>query len=59
MKRLFTWLFVLALAALNWAALHDILKGEQDVWMEWTIVAASFLLFVAYVLRKTREARKT
>ena len=55
MKRLFTWLFALALAALNLAALHDILKGEPDVWMEWTFVAAGCLLIVAYAVRKTRK----
>lgn len=58
MKRLFFWLFVLALAALNWAALHDILIGEQDVWMEWTFVSASLFLFIAYVIRKTRESHE-
>ena len=55
MKLLFTWLFVLVLAALNWAALHDILKGEPDVWMEWTFVAAGFLLIIACAVRKTRK----
>jgi len=58
MKRFFFWVFVLALAALNWAALHDILKGEQDVWMEWTIVFLSALLLLSYLVRKIREPRK-
>jgi hypothetical protein len=57
MKRLFFWLFVLAVLALNWAALHDILKGEPDTWMEWTFVIASALLLSAYLLRRSREAK--
>ena len=57
MKRLFFWLFFIALVALNWAALHDILKGEQDVWTEWTFVIASALLLLAYLSRKLRKAR--
>jgi len=55
MKRLFFWLFVLALAALNWAALHDILKGEPNPWMEWAFVIASAMLLAVYTLRKVRE----
>lgn len=39
MKRFFFWLWVTTLAALNWAALHDIIKGEPNVWMEWTVVS--------------------
>jgi hypothetical protein len=55
MRKLFVALFVLALLALNWAALHDILKGEPDVWMEWSIVALSVLLLVVYSIRRIRQ----
>lgn len=48
MKQIFFWGFVLALAALNWAALHDILTGESNVWMEWSFVIGSALLVVVY-----------
>ena len=58
MKRFLFWLFVLAVAALNWAALHDILKGEKNVWAEWTTVVATVLLLTAYLVRKSREAKK-
>jgi len=57
MKRLFFWLFVPVVGAINWAALHDILKGEPNPWMEWTFVIASAFLLSAYSLRKSREAR--
>ena len=52
MKRILFWLFVLALAALNWAALHDILKGEPDVWLEWTTVVISVALLGVWAGRR-------
>jgi len=54
MKRFLFWSFVLALAAVNWAALHDILKGEPNLWMEWAFVLASALLLLTHTLRKVR-----
>jgi len=57
MKRFFFWLFILALAALNWAALHDVLTGEPNTWMEWSIVIASALLLAVYTFRKVRAPR--
>lgn len=57
MNKIFFWLFVIILAAFNWAALHDILKGEQDVWAEWATVAATFFLLIVYLLRKFRETK--
>jgi hypothetical protein len=56
MKRILFRLFVLALAAVNWAALHDILKGERDVWREWSFVLGSVLLLSAYLFRKLNHA---
>ena len=41
----------LVLLALDWAALHDNIKGEQDVWMEWSFVLLSLILLVV-VIRK-------
>jgi len=43
---------ILALAAINWAALHDILKGEQNVWMEWSFVSGSAFLLLLFLARK-------
>lgn len=57
MKKLFFWGFVLVLAALNWAALHDILKGEPNPWMEWIFFTASATLLVVYGLRKIRQTK--
>ena len=56
MKKLFVTLFILALLALNWAALHDILHGEPDAWMEWSVVILSALLLTVYSLRKVRQS---
>jgi len=50
---LFGWL---VLTALNWAALHDIIKGEPDTRLEWTFFLASAAL-VTLALIKTRHPR--
>jgi hypothetical protein len=50
MTRVVFWFVVLSLAAINWAALHDILKGEANVWMEWSVVAVSALLLAVYLI---------
>lgn len=55
MQKLFNSLFILALLALNWAALHDILHGEPNTWMEWSVVLLSILLLIAYSIRKFRQ----
>ncbi len=57
MKLLLVFLTALMLAALDWAALHDILKGEPDVSNEYAIVALSVVAFIALFLfwRKHRK----
>lgn len=52
MRKILIALFVLALLALDWAALHDILKGEANVWMEWLFVLGSALLLITVFIRK-------
>ena len=56
MRKILIAVSVLALLALNWAALHDILKGEQNVWMEWSFVLGSALLLIIVLMRKMRQA---
>ena len=56
MKKILIWVGWLALAALNWAALHDILKGEPNVGMEWTVVVLSVALVAVVVFRRLRRA---
>ncbi len=55
MKRVLFWLFVLALVVLNWAALHDILKGEPNVWLEWTAVVISVALLGVWTGRRIMQ----
>jgi uncharacterized membrane protein YdcZ (DUF606 family) len=55
MRKLLIAVSVLALLALNWAALHDILKGEQNVWMEWSFVLGSVLLLIIVLIRKIHQ----
>jgi hypothetical protein len=51
MKKWLIALGFLILFALDWAALHDIIIGEQDVWMEWLFVLASLILLVVVIYR--------
>jgi len=57
MKKWLVALGFLVLLTLDWAALHDIIKGEQDVWLEWLYVLASItlLVFVIYKWLKVRS----
>ena len=52
-------LLILAVLALDWAALHDIIKGEPDAWMEWTFVLGSLLLGGLYIYRFLRRSKET
>ena len=49
-KVLFAAFLILVLAA-DWAALHDIIKGEPEVWQESLFVLASALLFMSLSVR--------
>jgi len=40
-KRLIWAAVILFLLALDWAALHDILRGESNPVLEWTMLAVS------------------
>jgi hypothetical protein len=44
MQRLGALIGMCILFALTWAAGHDILSGERDVWMEYTVVVVSLAL---------------
>ena len=50
---------VIVLLALDWAALHDILKGEPNVVLEYGLLGFSLVVFgslVYFGLRKRRRA---
>ncbi len=38
---------ILLVLALDWAALHDILKGEADTTLEYSMLAVSLVFFIA------------
>ena len=47
---------LLALAALDWAALHDILKkNESNYVAEWMVVIASAVIFVTCAIQFIRK----
>jgi len=53
---------VLILLALDWAALHDILKGEPNLYGEYGMLMLSTMLFTALtfaILRKRGQAARS
>lgn len=54
-KKVLIAMLVLILLALDWAALHDILKGEADVSLEYSMVLVSVFVFAALVLSRFRQ----
>jgi len=51
--------FIVLILAADWAALHDIAKGEQDPWQECLFVLASALFFMTLSLRGLFTLRKS
>jgi len=59
MKRLALVLTILVLLALDWAALHDILKrNEPDYTAEYTMLAASAVIFAALLFARLRKRHR-
>ncbi len=54
-RKLITFGLALALFALVWAAGHDILKGEPDAWMEWTVILAGSALSIRLLWQQWRS----
>jgi 4-amino-4-deoxy-L-arabinose transferase-like glycosyltransferase len=48
---------LLVLLALDWAALHDILRGEPNQWMEWAVVALSAAVVALLVINRLARRR--
>lgn len=46
LKKLFWVLVVLFILALDWAALHDIAKGEPNLYAEYSMLVASVIIFI-------------
>ena len=56
MKKTLPIVGLLAVAALDWAALHDILKqNEPDYFAEYTMLAASAVIFAASAVHWFRK----
>lgn len=49
---------IVILLALDWAALHDILKGEPNPYLEYGIVVFSIIIFGAMVFIGLRRRNK-
>ena len=56
MERFLTMMGLFGVFAVNWATLHDIVKGnEPDLYSESTVVSASIALFVAVGARNLEQ----
>ncbi len=52
---------VCAVAALDWAAMHDVLRGEADVTNEYFVMAVSGVIYgavIGYWFRKWRGRKR-
>ena len=61
-KKLSLAAILLVLLALDWAALHDILKGEPNLYGEYGMLMLSAILFTALtfaILRKRGQAARS
>lgn len=57
-KKIVLWAAVVVLLlALDWAALHDILKGEPDTYAEYAMVLLSLATFAAMALIAWKQRR--
>lgn len=57
MKRPLVWMLVIGLVALDWAALHDIAKGGEDLLAEYLVVAVSVVVFARLLEMEYRRRR--
>ncbi len=58
-KKLLTSLVVIFLLALDWAALHDIVKGESNQVLEYVMLALSLIIFVMLFFFWIRNRKHT
>lgn len=56
MRKIGLILLILAILGLDWAALHDILKGESDVQLEWAFVLTNVLLLAVVLAPRFYKA---
>ena len=49
---------VVLLLALDWAALHDILKGEPNLYAEYTMIVFSTIIFGVMIFIGLRRRNK-
>ena len=58
-KKLLIVLVIIILLALDWTALHDIIKGEANQTLEYITAAFSLVVFVMLVLFWIRSRKRT
>ena len=51
MKKIFIGILIVALLVLDWAALHDILKGEPNPIAEYLMLSFSVVIYSGLVIR--------
>lgn len=58
MRKLLLGGVIVLLLVLDWAALHDIVKGEPDPYLEYAMVAFSVLVFAAMGFAWLKQRRR-
>jgi drug/metabolite transporter (DMT)-like permease len=61
-KKIFFWIFIVSLLAIDWAAIHDIIKGEEpSLKNEYaTLILSAFILIsigIYFYLKKNNKNR--
>ena len=57
MKRRLSLLFWSVVLALVWAAAHDILSNESDVWLEYTVIFIALLVALVVLATKMHDIK--
>lgn len=57
MKKIALTLIILIIFALDWAALHDILKGEPDTYLEYAVLFVSLVIFGVFIFKKFKKSK--
>ena len=56
-RKIIDWWVIFLILILNWAALHDILKGEPNLGGEYAILIVSGLMMVGLIIKKELNFR--
>ena len=59
MKNAAVKILIIVLIVLDWAAIHDIIKGEPNLTLEYSIIVISILVILALIAIYVRNIKKS